>query len=94
MAEQKKSSAKAMILPPLVLAVICAAICLILFAVIPYDKQLLLALMLQYTLPAAFIIPLFADLGKDAEYVSTTLSLGTVLTVLLFFFLAMFSLAG
>ena len=55
---------------------------------------LLLALMLQYTLPAAFIIPLFADLGKDAEYVSTTLSLGTVLTVLLFFFLAMFSLAG
>ena len=50
--------------------------------------------MLQYTLPAAFIIPLFADLGKDAEYVSTTLSLGTVLTVLLFFFLAMFSLAG
>lgn len=77
-----------------VLAVICAAICLILFSVIPYDKQLLLALMLQYTLPAAFIIPLFADLGKDAEYVSTTLSLGTVLTVLLFFFLAMFSLAG
>lgn len=77
-----------------VLAVICAAICGILFTIIPYDKQLLLALMLQYTLPAAFIIPLFADLGKDAEYVSTTLSLGTVLTVLLFFFLAMFSLAG
>ena len=77
-----------------VLAVICAAICLILFSVIPYDKQLLLALMLQYSLPAAFIIPLFADLGKDAEYVSTTLSLGTVLAVILYFFLAMFSLAG
>ena len=50
--------------------------------------------MLQYSLPAAFIIPLFADLGKDAEYVSTTLSLGTVLAVILYFFLAMFSLAG
>lgn len=77
-----------------VLGVICAAICGILFTIIPYDKQLLLALMLQYSLPAAFIIPLFADLGKDAEYVSTTLSLGTVLAVILYFFLAMFSLAG
>ncbi|MFR2020165.1 MAG: hypothetical protein ACLS6G_06505 [Christensenellales bacterium] len=63
------------------------------FAVIPFDKGLLLALMLQYTLPAPFIIPLFADLGDDAEYVSTTLSLGTVLAVVLFFFLAAFSLA-
>lgn len=75
-----------------VLGVICTAICGILFAIIPYDKQLLLALILQYTLPAAFIIPLFADLGKDAEYVSTTLSLGTVLSVILYFFLAAFSL--
>ena len=58
-----------------VLAVVCAAVSGILFAVIPFDKGLLLALMLQYTLPAPFIIPLFADLGDDAEYVSTTLSL-------------------
>ena len=77
-----------------VLAVVCAAVSGILFAVIPFDKGLLLALMLQYTLPAPFIIPLFADLGDDAEYVSTTLSLGTVLAVVLFFFLAAFSLAS
>ena len=76
-----------------VLAVVCAAVSGILFAVIPFDKGLLLALMLQYTLPAPFIIPLYADLGDDAEYVSTTLSLGTVLAVLLFFLLAAFSLA-
>jgi len=76
-----------------VLAVVCAAFSGILFAVIPFDKGLLLALMLQYTLPAPFIIPLYADLGDDAEYVSTTLSLGTVLAVLLFFLLTAFSLA-
>lgn len=76
-----------------VLAVVCAAVSGILFAVIPFDKGLLLALMLQYTLPAPFIIPLYADLGDDAEYVSTTLSLGTALAVLLFFLLAAFSLA-
>ena len=76
-----------------VLAVVCAVVSGILFAVIPFDKGLLLALMLQYSLPAPFIIPLFADLGDDAEYVSTTLSLGTVLAVLLFFLLTAFSLA-
>ena len=76
-----------------VLAVVCAAVSGILFAVIPFDKGLLLALMLQYSLPAPFIIPLFADMGDDAEYVSTTLSLGTVLAVVLFFFLAAFNLA-
>ena len=64
----------------------------ILFAIIPYDKLLMLALMLQYTLPAPFIIPLYADMKDDGEYVSTTLSLGTVLTVVLFFFVAAFSL--
>ena len=65
----------------------------IMYVVTPVMLVLLLALMLQYTLPAPFIIPLFADLGDDAEYVSTTLSLGTVLAVVLFFFLAAFSLA-
>ena len=55
---------------------------------IGYDRLL----MLQYTLPAPFIIPLFADLGEDGEYVSTTLSMGTVLSVALFVFVAAFSL--
>jgi len=64
----------------------------ILFAIIPYDKLLMLALMLQYTLPAPFIIPLFADLKEDGEYVSTALSMGTLLSVVLFVFVAAFSL--
>lgn len=66
----------------------------ILFAIIEYDKLLMLALMLQYTLPAPFIIPLFADLGEDGEYVSTSLSMGTLLSVVLFVFVAAFSLVG
>ncbi len=76
-----------------ILAVICTAVSFALFALIPYDKSLLMALILQYILPAPFIIPLFADLGDDAEYVATTLSLGTVVAVVLFFFLTAFSLA-
>ena len=73
---------------------VMALVSLTLFAIIPYDRLLMLALMLQYTLPAPFIIPLYADLKEDGEYVYTTLSLGTVLTVVLFFFVAAFSLMG
>ena len=50
-----------------VMAVIFGVVSLVLFAIIPYDKLLMLALMLQYTLPAPFIIPLFADLKEDGE---------------------------
>lgn len=72
------------------MAVVMGIVSLILFAIIPYEKTLMLALMLQYTLPAPFIIPLFANMGEDGEYVSTTLSLGTVLTVILFPLVAAF----
>ena len=74
-----------------VMACVMALVSGVLFAIIPYEKPLMLALMLQYTLPAPFIIPLYADMGDDGEYVSTTLSLGTVLAVLLFFGVAAFS---
>lgn len=77
-----------------VMAVVFALVSLVLFAIIPYDKLLMLALMLQYTLPAPFIIPLYADMKEDGEYVSTTLSMGTLLTVVLFVFIAAFSLMG
>ena len=75
-----------------VMAAVFGVVSLVLFAIIPYDKLLMLALMLQYTLPAPFIIPLFADLGEDGEYVSTSLSMGTLLSVVLFVFVAAFSL--
>ena len=75
-----------------VMAAIFGLVSLILFAIIPYDKLLMLALMLQYTLPAPFIIPLFADLKEDGEYVSTSLSMGTLVSVFLFVFVAAFSL--
>jgi len=75
-----------------VMAGIFGVVSAILFAIIPYDKMLMIALMLQYTLPAPFIIPLFAELGDDGEYVSTALSVGTLVTVVLFPLVAAFSL--
>ena len=66
---------------------------LVIFSIIPFDRQLFTALMLAYSLPAPFIIPLYADLGADGEYVSTALSMQTVASILLFIGVAAYSLA-
>ena len=65
----------------------------VIFSFLPFDKQLLTALMLAYSLPAPFIIPLYADLGSDGEYISATLSMQTIVSVALFAAVAAYSLA-
>ena len=49
--------------------------------------------MVLYALPAPFIIPIFANVGDDGEYISTTLSLHTLVTVLLFAAIVVYSMA-
>ena len=78
-----------------VAAVLLAVDWLIIFGtgLIPFEKPLFVALMLGWSLPAPFIIPLYADLGKDGEYISTALSMETVASILLFIGVAAYSLA-
>ena len=78
-----------------VTAVLLAVDWLIIFGtgLIPFEKPLFVALMLAWSLPAPFIIPLYADLGKDGEYISTTLSMETIVSILLFIGIAAYSLA-
>ena len=80
------------------LRIVAAAVLLglssfLIFSIIAFDRQLFTALMLAWSLPAPFIIPLFADMGDDAEYISTTLSMETIVSVLLFIGVAAYSLA-
>ena len=65
----------------------------VIFRIIPYDPALQIALMILYALPAPFIIPLFADVGDEGKYISTTLSVHTLCTVLLFAVIAAYRLA-
>lgn len=76
-----------------VTTVLLALGALIIFSIIPFDRQLMTALALAWSLPAPFIIPLYADLGQDSEYLSTTLSMQTVASILLFIGVAAYSLA-
>lgn len=65
----------------------------VIFRIIPYDPTLQIALMILYALPAPFIIPLFADVGGEGKYISTSLSVHTLCTVLLFAVIAAYRLA-
>ncbi len=78
-----------------VTAVLLAVDWLVIFGtgLIPFEKPLFTALILAWSLPAPFIIPLYADLGRDGEYISTTLSMQTVVSILLFIGVAAYSLA-
>lgn len=76
-----------------IMLVLLIGVSAIVMSVFGYDKQLQVALMVLYSLPAPFIIPMFADLGEDSEYVSTTLSVNTVITILLFVFISAFYIA-
>ena len=75
-----------------IMAVLLAAVSFVLFRLVPYDKGLQIALMILYALPAPFIIPLFADVGEEGKYISTSLSVHTLCTILLFVAIAAFSL--
>ena len=73
-----------------IMAVLLVAVSAIVTGIFGYDKELEVALMVLYSLPAPFIIPMFVDLGDDSEYVSTTLSVNTVVTIILFVFISAF----
>lgn len=89
------------ILRPVVITVICrlalmaallVVVSFLLFRIVPYDKSLQIALMILYALPAPFIIPMFADVKEEGTYISTTLSLQTICTIILFVGIAAYSL--
>ncbi len=89
------------LLRPVAVTVLCrlaimggllAAVSFVIFQFVPYDKGLQIALMILYALPAPFIVPLFADVGEEGKYISTSLSVHTLCTILLFAAIAAFSL--
>lgn len=75
-----------------VMAVLLVCVSFLVFRFVPYDRSLQIALMILYALPAPFIIPMFADVKEEGTYISTTLSLQTICTIVLFAGIAAYSL--
>ena len=66
---------------------------LVLFSLIPFDKPLFVALLLAFSLPAPYIIPLYAEAEDHAAYLSATLSAQTLVSLALFIAIAAYTLA-
>ena len=74
-------------------AAVCALSSLVIFRFMPFDKGTLTALMLAFSLPASYAIPMFAKFEGHKDYVSTTISFSTLLTLLTFVGLAVYASA-
>ena len=67
-----------------IMAGLCAG-CLFVFGrLITLPQPLFWAVILMFTLPAPFVLPIFSEDEKQKGYVAATLSLGTVLSIVFF----------
>lgn len=64
------------------------------FLFVPFDRTLLFSILLLFLLPPSFAIPVFSKLRGSEEYISTTISFSTVVTLLLFIGMAFAAFAG
>lgn len=62
----------------------CALSCLIIFRFIPYSKETMTALILAFSLPGSYSIPIFGKFEGHRDYVSTTISVSTIVTLIVF----------
>ena len=76
----------------LVMAALLGFTALCVFSFVPFNKPLFVAMLLAYSLPAPFIIPLYANAAEDGEYISTTLSVQTLVSIALFAGIAIYTL--
>ena len=77
----------------LVMGLLLCLSALVMFSIVSFDKNLFTAMILLFSLPAPFIIPLYADVDAEGVYISTTLSMNTVVTILIFIGLSVYTLA-
>jgi hypothetical protein len=77
----------------IVSAAFCALSSFIIFRFMPFSKETLVALMLAFALPASYAIPMFAKFEGHKDYVSTTISFSTLLTLLVFVGLTIYAAA-
>ncbi|MDD7147371.1 MAG: AEC family transporter [Lachnospiraceae bacterium] len=76
-----------------VMAMLLCISAFIMFSILPFDKNLFMAMILLFSLPAPFIIPLYADVESEGVYISTTLSMNTLVTIFIFILLSVYTLS-
>lgn len=77
----------------LVMGILLVLSAFVMFRFLPFDKNLFMAMILLFSLPAPFIIPLYADVESEGTYISTTLSMHTMVTILIFAALSVYAVS-
>lgn len=84
----QRDAAKAALLTVALRAAIMALLCIITLwlagLVMPMTDPLLWAIVLMFSLPAPFVLPLYSGQKDEEAYVSTSLSLGALLSIVVF----------
>ena len=70
-----------------------ALVAFVVFRFVPYDRVLLFSILLLFFLPPSFAVPMFSKLKGYEEYISTTISFYTIITLLIFIVMAALTLA-
>lgn len=67
-----------------VMAPLAALVSVAVFALVPFDSRMLLAILLMFSLPAPFVIPVFSKNAEHNHFAATVLSIHTLVTLLVF----------
>ena len=79
-----KSAVVATFLRTIIMGVLCFVAIRFLNIFIDMDKPLFWAIVLMFSLPAPFVLPIFSGDKKEEGFIATTLSIGTLLSIGLF----------
>ena len=90
--EVMKSVIQAYAIRLVIMAAVGALCSWLIFLFVPYSKPLMTCLLLLVTLPPSFSIAIFGDLGDEAEFVSTSMSFGTLVGLILYIGVSVFAL--
>ena len=87
-----KAVVKAYAIRLVVMAAVGALCTFLIFRFVPYNKMLMTAMLLLVTLPPSFSISMFGDLGEESEFIATTMSFGTLLSLIFYIGVSVFAL--
>ncbi len=75
-----------------IMAALLALTSFILFSIIPFNNELMIALVILFSLPPPFVIPIYAKAENDSDYISTTFSFSTLFAIVIFIIIAIINI--
>lgn len=74
----------------LIMALLCAGVIVLLSLIMPISQYLLWGIILVFAMPPVYVLPIFVQDQNENKYISTTISVYTLITILLFIVAAFF----